>query len=129
MALRRLDLRGFTGSRRQLRAALPAPADEQDRSSDAVAAIIAEVRADGDAALRRLTERFDGIALDELRVPESEIQAALSRIPTELQDALGIAHGILGLSLALTVPNSLHHHMRVGLGYLRYHQHASSANP
>jgi hypothetical protein len=33
---------------------------------------------------------------------------------------LGIAHGILGLALAVTVPNSIHHHMRVGLGYLRY---------
>ena len=35
--------------------------------------------------------------------------------------ALGIAHGILGLCVAVTVPNSLHRHMRVGLGYLRYH--------
>jgi hypothetical protein len=35
--------------------------------------------------------------------------------------SLGIAHGILGLCLAVTVPNSLHHHMRVGLGYYRYH--------
>jgi hypothetical protein len=35
--------------------------------------------------------------------------------------ALGVAHGIMGLCLAMTVPNSLHHHMRVGLGYLRYH--------
>jgi hypothetical protein len=35
--------------------------------------------------------------------------------------ALGIAHGIMGLCIAITVPNSLHHHMRVGLGYLRYH--------
>jgi hypothetical protein len=35
--------------------------------------------------------------------------------------ALGVAHGILGLCVAVTVPNSLHHHMRVGLGYLRYH--------
>ncbi|HMF65142.1 MAG TPA: CPBP family intramembrane glutamic endopeptidase [Edaphobacter sp.] len=34
---------------------------------------------------------------------------------------LGLAHGILGLCVAVTVPNSLHHHMRVGLGYLRYH--------
>ncbi len=34
---------------------------------------------------------------------------------------LGVAHGILGLCVAITVPNSLHHHMRVGLGYLRYH--------
>ncbi len=43
--------------------------------------------------------------------------------------ALGVAHGILGLCLAVTVPNSLHHHMRVGLGYLRYHQRASSTHP
>ena len=34
---------------------------------------------------------------------------------------LGIAHGIMGLCIAVTVPNSLHRHMRVGLGYLRYH--------
>jgi len=35
--------------------------------------------------------------------------------------ALGLAHGIMGLCVAVIVPNSLHHHMRVGLGYLRYH--------
>ena len=35
--------------------------------------------------------------------------------------ALGLAHGILGICVAVTVPNALHHHMRVGLGYLRYH--------
>ncbi len=92
MGLRRLDLRGFTGNRRALREALPHPTDEQDRSSGSVAAILNEVRQDGDAALRRLTERFDGVQLDELRVPESEIQAALRRVPTELQDALDVAH-------------------------------------
>jgi histidinol dehydrogenase len=92
MALRRLDFRGFTGDRKALREALPGPADEQERSSDAVAAIIGEVRADGDAALRRLTARFDGVDLDELRVPAAEIRAALERVPSELQDALDIAH-------------------------------------
>jgi hypothetical protein len=35
--------------------------------------------------------------------------------------ALGVAHGIMGLCVAVTVPNSVNHHMRVGLGYLRYH--------
>lgn len=35
--------------------------------------------------------------------------------------ALGLAHGILGLCVAVTVPDAMHHHMRVGLGYLRYH--------
>jgi hypothetical protein len=37
---------------------------------------------------------------------------------------LGLAHGVMGLCVAVTVPNSLHHHMRVGLGYLRYHPRA-----
>jgi len=92
MALRRLDLRGFAGDRRELTALLPRPVDEQDRSSDAVAAIIAEVRAGGDDALRACTARFDGVAIDELRVPPEEIQAALARIPAELQEALDIAH-------------------------------------
>lgn len=36
---------------------------------------------------------------------------------------IAIAHGILGMCLAVTVPNSVHHHMRVGLGYLEYHAH------
>ena len=43
--------------------------------------------------------------------------------------ALGIAHGILGLCVAVTVPNSLHHHMRVGLGYLRYHPRRHEGGP
>jgi hypothetical protein len=34
---------------------------------------------------------------------------------------LGIAHAVLGLSLAFTLPAPLHHQMRVGLGYLRWH--------
>jgi hypothetical protein len=34
---------------------------------------------------------------------------------------LALAHGILGMCLAITVPNHIHHHMRVGLGYLEYH--------
>ena len=35
--------------------------------------------------------------------------------------ALGLAQGLLGLCFAICVPDSLHHHLRVGLGYLRYH--------
>lgn len=34
--------------------------------------------------------------------------------------ALGLAQGLLGLCFAICVPDSLHHHLRVGLGYLRY---------
>lgn len=35
--------------------------------------------------------------------------------------ALGLAQGLLGLCFAMCVPDALHHHLRVGLGYLRYH--------
>jgi histidinol dehydrogenase len=89
MSLRRIDLRGTTGD---LRSALPSPADEQERSSDAVADIIAEVKAGGDSAVRRLTERFDHVTVDDLRVPSSEIDAALARISPELRAALQVAH-------------------------------------
>jgi membrane protease YdiL (CAAX protease family) len=34
--------------------------------------------------------------------------------------ALALAHGILGMCLAVAVPNHIHRHMRVGLGYLHY---------
>jgi membrane protease YdiL (CAAX protease family) len=34
--------------------------------------------------------------------------------------ALGLAQGLLGLCFAICVPDSISHHLRVGLGYLRY---------
>ncbi|HZP24433.1 MAG TPA: CPBP family intramembrane glutamic endopeptidase [Terriglobales bacterium] len=40
---------------------------------------------------------------------------------------LGLAHAILGMCIAVAVPNQWHHHMRVGLGYLRWH-HPSTAH-
>src|ERR1700733_14343705 len=89
MSLRRIDLRGVTGD---LRSVLPRPHDEQERSSEAVAEIIADVKARGDAALRGLTERFDHVVLDALRVPAAESVAAQERVSPELRAALQIAH-------------------------------------
>jgi hypothetical protein len=34
---------------------------------------------------------------------------------------LGLVHAVLGLTIAASLPDSLLHHMRVGLGYLTYH--------
>jgi membrane protease YdiL (CAAX protease family) len=34
--------------------------------------------------------------------------------------ALGLAQGLLGLGFAVCVPDAMHHHLRVGLGYLHY---------
>ena len=45
----------------------------------------------GDAAVRELTERFDGCALDDLRVPAAELAAALDAAAPELRAALELA--------------------------------------
>lgn len=39
--------------------------------------------------------------------------------------ALGLAHALLGICVAVTVPSAADHHMRVGLGYLTYRPHAA----
>ncbi|SEG79181.1 histidinol dehydrogenase [Paenibacillus sp. UNC499MF] len=56
--------------------------------NEAVQSIIAAVRGEGDAALRRLSKKFDGVDLRELRVDEAEIQAAYERVDAEFLKAL-----------------------------------------
>ena len=58
---------------------------------EAVRAIIASVRQRGDAALRELTERFDGTAPASLTVEADEIAQAAARIRKEVRDALAAA--------------------------------------
>ncbi len=36
---------------------------------------------------------------------------------------LAIAHAILGISIAITIPSAINHNMRVGIGYLTYIEH------
>jgi histidinol dehydrogenase len=83
--LSRLDLRGAaTDPAVALRAAAVTP----DEPVDAVREIIASVRTRGDDAVRELTRKFDGATIDDLRVPEVEIQAALDATEPELRTAL-----------------------------------------
>jgi histidinol dehydrogenase len=67
--------------------------DTTDRVDHVVAAIIAEVRARGDAALIDYTARFDRMTLtpDRLRIGTAEIDAAVAAIPAELAAALDLA--------------------------------------
>ncbi len=67
------------------------PSKEGAEWTAAVEAILREVREGGDGALRRLTRRFDGVALEELRVPREEIQSAAEALPVELMEAIGEA--------------------------------------
>jgi histidinol dehydrogenase len=87
--LTRLDLRGATGDLRQL---LPAPSAGDDQPSESVRAILDQVKRDGDRAIRELTLKFDGVAVDDLRVPEAQLKGALDTIPTDLRAGLEAAH-------------------------------------
>jgi histidinol dehydrogenase len=60
---------------------------------EAVAAIIADVRARGDAALLDLTARFDRLPLtaDRLRIGEEEIDALAAGVPDDQREALHTA--------------------------------------
>ncbi|MCG3759762.1 histidinol dehydrogenase [Vibrio cincinnatiensis] len=58
----------------------------------AVKAVIAQVRADGDAALMALTEKFDRVKPESIRVPQAEIDAACGRLSQEMKQALEQAY-------------------------------------
>jgi len=83
-----LDLRGTTSD---LSASLPRPQVDGDEPIAVVRALLEEVRADGDTALIELTERLDGVRLESIVVPASELDAARARIPAELREALELA--------------------------------------
>ena len=61
--------------------------------SEVVAAIIGDVIADGDDALFRYTEKFDGVSLDAqtVRVSEEEIRGAVTQINADTLNALELA--------------------------------------
>jgi histidinol dehydrogenase len=67
----------------------------QDPQIDAtVAAILADVKTRGDAAVLEYTKKFDGVSantLAELEIPRAELQAALKRIPAVRREALEAA--------------------------------------
>jgi histidinol dehydrogenase len=86
--LNRLDLRGRGGD---ALAALPRPSMGGDEPVDAVRAILADVRSRGDEALTELTERFDGVHLDDFRVPAPIVRDALAHVEPEVRDALEVA--------------------------------------
>ena len=53
--------------------------------------IIENVRANGDAALREYSEKFDGVKLDDFKVDQSIIDATWDNLPEDLKHALLVA--------------------------------------
>jgi histidinol dehydrogenase len=87
----RIDLRGrrFTDSdATELRDVLPRAELDVEAALATVRPIIAQVRADGAAALRDLGERFDGVRPGQLRVPAEALAAALAELDPAVRAAL-----------------------------------------
>jgi histidinol dehydrogenase len=94
MSLRVLDLRGATPPFDHV---LPRPADPGADVHGAVAEVLRQVRAEGDQAVERLAEKFDGVDVSERaggqRVKPADVTGALDRIDPELRAALELAYG------------------------------------
>ena len=90
LCLQRLRWSGLDAAGRQAALARPEAVRRASLATD-VAAIIAEVRRDGDAALLRFTEKFDGVRLAELRVPPAEFDAAEALLSEAQRAALRVA--------------------------------------
>lgn len=63
----------------------------EENVSAAVDAVLAEVKAKGDAALKAYTARFDGVELKDLRVTEEELQAAWEAVDPDFITTLEMA--------------------------------------
>jgi histidinol dehydrogenase len=62
-----------------------------EKVRDAARRIIEDVRGRGDAALLEYTERFDGVQLREIRVPQEEIDHARESLSPELVESFRVA--------------------------------------
>ncbi|RYC51234.1 histidinol dehydrogenase [Flagellimonas olearia] len=56
-----------------------------------VNAIFEEVKSGGDAVVKKYTERFDGVALNNFKVTSDEIQKASESVSEDLQQAISLA--------------------------------------
>ena len=65
---------------------------QQSEARERVDAILAGVRDRGDAAIADFTEQFDGFRPLPMAVPQDELKQAWTTLPTNLRDALELAH-------------------------------------
>jgi len=83
-----IDVRGRRPSRTELLQLIPRPVVDISRAAEAAGELIAEVRAEGVAALARHAERFDGGAPASIRVPDDAIASAVADVDPAVRTAL-----------------------------------------
>jgi histidinol dehydrogenase len=72
-------------------ALLKRPAFDNTALEQKVKVIMGYVKLEGDAAVKRYTQQFDGAVLQDLKVSTAEIAAAVARIPNNLKQAIATA--------------------------------------
>ncbi len=75
----------YTDRADRLRAVLDRGASFDPAVEEAARSIVEQVRRDGDDALRTLTERFDGVHVERLKVPADALDAALDAVDADLR--------------------------------------------
>ena len=85
--MKTLDWARLSADERAAALARP-PSNSSEERIAAVQRILAQVRADGDTALRALTRRFDNVELDTLEVTTAEFDAAEAGLDPALRDAM-----------------------------------------
>ncbi len=84
--IRRIDLRGSVPA--DYRDVVPRAEIDVDAAVEIVRPICEAVRVGGAEAIRQLSQRFDGVAPDQLRVPQSELEQALAGVDPAVQAGL-----------------------------------------
>jgi histidinol dehydrogenase len=83
-----LDLRGRRPSRADLMSLVPRARVDVTVATEAAARLIADVRADGEEALRDQAERFDGVRPTSIRVDARDIAAAMASLDPAIRVAI-----------------------------------------
>jgi len=88
--LARIDLRGdrALSAFGQAAGVLPRARLDVEAAVDVVRPVCEAVRRDGITAIRELTARFDGVQLDEIRVPAARLEEALRALDPAIRAAL-----------------------------------------
>ncbi len=76
----------------ELTKVLQRPQEELVTLEKTVGTILTQVKNEGDEALKKLTEKFDKVALNQLKVNPEEIEMACKSIEAELKNALQAAY-------------------------------------
>jgi histidinol dehydrogenase len=110
--IQRIDLRGADRTTVDYRAAVPRADFDIEAAVPAVHAICEAVRARGLDAIREFSERFDGVVVEDIRVPRGATVEALERLDPAIR--AGLEESIR--RLRLTCANELEHDVVTDLG-------------